>query len=64
MNFTKIIWERVKGAMGSHGLSARAKTSIIKLARTMADKEAAGEISPRHNSEATRYRSLDRRSGW
>ena len=49
--------------MDCYGFSARANARIIKLVRNKADKEAAGEISPRHNSEATRYRSLDRRSG-
>ncbi|MEZ5541088.1 MAG: YifB family Mg chelatase-like AAA ATPase [Pseudomonadota bacterium] len=41
-------------------LSARAYHRILKLARTLADMEAAGAISTRHLSEAINYRCLDR----
>ncbi len=51
-------------AMERLGLSARAYTRIIKLARTIADLEAAPDITPPHISEAIGYRTLDRRSGW
>ena len=56
------------------GLSARAFSRIIKLARTIADLEAAAEsvasgtppsyipILPRHISEASTYRFLDKRN--
>ena len=43
------------------GLSARAYTRIIKIARTIADLAAAPDILPAHLSEAAGYRFLDRR---
>ena len=42
------------------GLSARAYTRIIKIARTIADLEGAEAIQPKHLSEAASYRFLDR----
>ncbi|MBW2622512.1 MAG: YifB family Mg chelatase-like AAA ATPase, partial [Deltaproteobacteria bacterium] len=54
----------LEAAMERLGLSARAYTRIIKLARTIADIETVGHIGPHHISEAIGYRSLDRRSGW
>ena len=44
------------------GLSARAYTRIIKIARTIADLEGTEFIRPKHLSEAASYRFLDRRS--
>ncbi len=42
------------------GLSARAFTRVIKLARTIADLAGAAEIEPAHLVEAAAYRFLDR----
>ena len=44
------------------GLSARACSRIIKLARTIADLEGAGEIKAEHLTEAAGYRFLDKRN--
>ena len=41
-------------------LSARAYHRILKLARTIADMDAAADIDTRHLTEAINYRKLDR----
>ena len=48
--------------IGRLGLSARAYTRIIKIARTVADLAGSAWIRPEHLSEAASYRFLDRRN--
>lgn len=44
------------------GLSARAYTRVVKIARTIADLAGSSCIQPQHLSEAALYRFLDRRN--
>ena len=55
----KALLERLIERMG---LSARACSRIIRLARTIADLNGAPDIIPEHLSEAAAYRFLDRQN--
>ena len=53
----------LENAIDRLALSARAHHRILKVARTIADLDAAGEIGPAHLAEAISYRRIDRK-GW
>lgn len=50
----------LKGIVEKFHLSARSFHRILKVARTLADMEAAASIETKHLLEAVQYRSLDR----
>jgi magnesium chelatase family protein len=51
----------LRDAVNRLGLSARAYHRVLKIARTIADLDGAGELRPAHVTEAIQYRSLDRK---
>lgn len=51
----------IEMAIDKLGLSARAHTKILKVARTIADLDGSDCLTSSHVAEAIQYRSLDRR---
>jgi magnesium chelatase family protein len=50
----------VERAIDEHGLSTRAVSRILKVARTVADLEGSGRVTRAHVEEAVSFRVLDR----
>ena len=52
----------LEAAIDKLGLSARAHSRVLKIARTIADIEGMTELKQQHIAEAVQYRNLDRGS--
>jgi magnesium chelatase family protein len=58
---TEEVKNLLRAAIRQLGLSARAYDRLLKVARTIADLDAASDIQVAHVAEAIQYRSLDRK---
>ncbi|WP_219836646.1 YifB family Mg chelatase-like AAA ATPase [Paenibacillus sp. R14(2021)] len=61
VSLSKEAEQMLRLAFDSLGISLRAHDRILKLARTIADIEDAGQVDGQHIAEAIGYRSLDRK---
>ncbi|MHB1418347.1 MAG: magnesium chelatase subunit ChlI family protein [Bacillota bacterium] len=52
--------ELMRGAFSRLGMSMRAHDRVLKVARTIADLDGAGEITAAHLAEAIQYRGMER----
>jgi magnesium chelatase family protein len=59
-SLTPAVERLLREAVTRLGMSARAYHRVLKIARTIADLEGAGELTVMHVGEAIQYRSLDR----